>query len=149
VSVVVVVAQVSEPVKMSSRGSTYWLLAFWLFFLSASWFHCVAATHTGHHGKVRARRPAPDPSHCSTIDYLNAITQDITRQWPPIPPQYSPSDEPERLFSEAGAIVGPRRRSMQASTIQQIMCLRSWRRQGLFRWSESLFDALQTTGATT
>jgi hypothetical protein len=58
VSVVVVVAQVSEPVKMSSRGSTYWLLAFWLFFLSASWFHCVAATHTGHHGKVRARRPA-------------------------------------------------------------------------------------------
>jgi hypothetical protein len=36
------------------------------------------------------------------------------------------SDEPERLFSETGATLSPRRRQMNAETMQQTMCLRQW-----------------------
>lgn len=53
------------------------------------------------------------------------------------------SDEAERTFSEAGAVINTRRRLLHANTIEHIMCLRSWRRRGLFTWSQSLFDAVQ------
>jgi hypothetical protein len=51
------------------------------------------------------------------------------------------SDEPERVFSATGAMIGPRRQLLSAETIQQIMCLRSWRQRGLFTWSRDLFEA--------
>jgi hypothetical protein len=50
------------------------------------------------------------------------------------------SDEPERLFSETGAILSPRRRLTLADTIKHTMCLRQWRRRGLFTWTNNLFD---------
>ena len=52
------------------------------------------------------------------------------------------SDEPERVFSATGAMIGPRRRLLSAETIQQIMYLRSWRRRGLLIWSSDLFEAI-------
>jgi hypothetical protein len=51
------------------------------------------------------------------------------------------SDELERVFSETGAMLSPRRQQMNAETVQQTMCLRQWRRRGLFTWNRSLFEA--------
>jgi hypothetical protein len=36
------------------------------------------------------------------------------------------SDEPERVFSIAGNVLSPRRRSLTSDTMQWILCLRSW-----------------------
>jgi len=36
------------------------------------------------------------------------------------------SDEPERVFSTAGAAISSRRRSMSDETIEYLMCLKSW-----------------------
>jgi hypothetical protein len=55
------------------------------------------------------------------------------------------SDEQERSFSEAGALIDSQRRSMLAHTIEQTMCLRSWQRRGLFTWSRSLFEGASTS----
>jgi hypothetical protein len=45
------------------------------------------------------------------------------------------SDEPERVFSEAGAALGTRRRSLSADTVKNTQCLRSWIRAGVIDWT--------------
>ena len=49
------------------------------------------------------------------------------------------SDEPERIFSEAGAAIGTRRRSLNPGTIRAAHCLKRWIRDGVITWNSSLF----------
>lgn len=50
------------------------------------------------------------------------------------------SDEPERLFSEAGDILAPKRRQMTGQTLAQLLSLKRWQRDGLITLDESLFE---------
>lgn len=50
------------------------------------------------------------------------------------------SDEPERLFSEAGDILAPERRQMTGQTLAQLLSLKRWQRDGLITLDESLFE---------
>ena len=36
------------------------------------------------------------------------------------------SDEPERVFSEAGNLLSPRRRTMKGESVEMLLCMRSW-----------------------
>jgi len=44
------------------------------------------------------------------------------------------SDEPERIFSEAGATIGTRRRLLGEETINYLLCLKSWIRSSIVSW---------------
>jgi len=50
------------------------------------------------------------------------------------------SDEPERLFSEAGDVLAPKRRHMTGQTLAQLLTLKRWQRDGLITLDESLFE---------
>lgn len=50
------------------------------------------------------------------------------------------SDEPERLFSEAGDVLAPKRRHMTGQTLAQLLSLKRWQRDGLITLDESLFE---------
>ena len=36
------------------------------------------------------------------------------------------SDEPERVFSEAGNLLSPRRRTMKGESVEMLLCMRLW-----------------------
>lgn len=58
------------------------------------------------------------------------------------------SDEPERVFSIAGNILTPRRRTLQSDIMQQIQCLRSWQHSGVITLGEQqLQQAVATAEA--
>lgn len=46
------------------------------------------------------------------------------------------SDEPERVFSEAGNLLSPRRRKMKGESVEQVLCLRSWAKSKIIRLDE-------------
>jgi len=50
------------------------------------------------------------------------------------------ADAPERLFSQTGDILSPRRRQITSDHIKFIMCLRSWIDQGLITLDKSTFQ---------
>jgi hypothetical protein len=50
------------------------------------------------------------------------------------------SDEPERIFSQTGRILAPRRRSLRSKSMEQLMCMKSWLKQGAARLDGSLFE---------
>ena len=50
------------------------------------------------------------------------------------------SDDPERVFSEGGALLIPRRRQLSGDHVQQILCLRSWQRSGIVALDGALFE---------
>ena len=50
------------------------------------------------------------------------------------------SDEPERIFSEGGALLVPRRRQFSGDHVREILCLRSWQRSGIVRLDGALFE---------
>lgn len=50
------------------------------------------------------------------------------------------SDEPERLFSEAGDILAPKRRQMTGQTLAQLLSLKKWQRDKLITLDGSLFE---------
>ena len=52
------------------------------------------------------------------------------------------SDAPERIFSIAGDVISPRRRTLGDDTVRWIMCLRSWINAGLFRLDSDTFTRL-------
>jgi hypothetical protein len=47
------------------------------------------------------------------------------------------SDEPERIFSEGGALLAPRRRQLTGDHVQEILCLKSWQRSGIITLDDS------------
>ena len=49
------------------------------------------------------------------------------------------SDEPERIFSQTGHILAPRRRSLTSKSMEQLMCMKSWLKQGVAHLDGSLF----------
>jgi hypothetical protein len=56
------------------------------------------------------------------------------------------SDSPERVFSQAGNLLNPRRRVMTADTVQELLCLRSWHESGIIQLDSTMFDnAVQAT----
>jgi hypothetical protein len=50
------------------------------------------------------------------------------------------SDEPERIFSQTGHILAPRRRSLTSKSMEQLMCMRSWLKYGVAHLDGSLFE---------
>lgn len=50
------------------------------------------------------------------------------------------SDGPERIFSEGGALLQPRRRQLSGDYVQEILCLKSWQRDGIVTLDGALFD---------
>lgn len=50
------------------------------------------------------------------------------------------SDEPERIFSQTGHILAPRRRSLTSKSMEQLMCMKSWLKQGIAHLDGSLFE---------
>ena len=50
------------------------------------------------------------------------------------------SDEPERIFSQTGHILAPRRRSLTSKSMEQLMCMKSWLKQGIVHLDGSLFE---------
>lgn len=50
------------------------------------------------------------------------------------------ADEPERLFSQAGDAISPRRRRLSDDTVASLMCLKSWQRSGIITIDKSLFE---------
>jgi hypothetical protein len=50
------------------------------------------------------------------------------------------SDEPERIFSQGGALLIPRRRQLTGDHVQEILCLRSWQRSGIVTLDGALFE---------
>jgi hypothetical protein len=50
------------------------------------------------------------------------------------------SDEPERIFSQTGHILAPRRRSLTSKSMKQLMCMKSWLKQGVAHLDGSLFE---------
>lgn len=51
------------------------------------------------------------------------------------------SDAPERIFSETGAAVGPRRRLLHSETIKWLMCVKSWVRSGVVKFDRYVIQA--------
>lgn len=51
------------------------------------------------------------------------------------------SDEPERVFSEAGNTMQPRRRQMHSDSMQELLCLRSWHSSGTIRLDSHAYEA--------
>lgn len=49
------------------------------------------------------------------------------------------SDEPERIFCQTGHILAPRRRSLTSKSMEQLMCMKSWLKQGVAHLDGSLF----------
>jgi hypothetical protein len=47
------------------------------------------------------------------------------------------SDEPERIFSEGGALLAPRRCQLTGDHVQEILCLKSWQRSGIITLDDS------------
>jgi hypothetical protein len=41
------------------------------------------------------------------------------------------SDEPERVFSEAGNLLSPRRRMMKGESVEMLSCMRSWAKSNI------------------
>jgi hypothetical protein len=50
------------------------------------------------------------------------------------------SDEPERIFSQSGHLLSPRRRRLTSKSMQQLMCMKSWLKQGVAHLDGSLFE---------
>jgi hypothetical protein len=50
------------------------------------------------------------------------------------------SDEPERVFSQGGALLAPRRRQLTGDHVQEILCLRSWQYSGIVTLDGALFE---------
>jgi hypothetical protein len=50
------------------------------------------------------------------------------------------SDDLKRVSSEGGALLVPRRRQLSGDPVQQILCLRSWRRSGLMTLDGAMFE---------
>jgi hypothetical protein len=50
------------------------------------------------------------------------------------------SDEPERVFSEGGNLLVPRRRQLLGDHVQEILCLKSWQGSSLVTLDRALFD---------
>lgn len=60
------------------------------------------------------------------------------------------ADEPERLFSQIGDVLSPRRRRITSAHTAFLMCLKSWHKSGLITLDKSLFErAIQATITTT
>jgi hypothetical protein len=56
------------------------------------------------------------------------------------------SDSPERVFSDTGDLVAPKKRHMTGESVEQITCLRSWQESGLIKLDQGLFNlAVLTT----
>jgi hypothetical protein len=49
-------------------------------------------------------------------------------------------DEPEWIFSQIGHILAPRRRSLTSKSMEQLMCMKSWLKQGVAHLDGSLFE---------
>lgn len=50
------------------------------------------------------------------------------------------SDEPERIFSQTGHVLAPRRRSLTSKSMEQLMCMKSWLKQGVAHLDGGLFE---------
>lgn len=50
------------------------------------------------------------------------------------------SDEPERIFSQSGHLLSLRRRRLTSKSMQQLMCMKSWLKQGVAHLDGSLFE---------
>jgi hypothetical protein len=50
------------------------------------------------------------------------------------------SDEPERIFSQAGNVLTPRRRQLTGDHVEQVLCLRSWQASGIVTLDGALFE---------
>ena len=50
------------------------------------------------------------------------------------------SDKPERVFSEGGNLLTPRRRQLSGDHVQEALCLKSWQGSGLITLNGALFD---------
>jgi len=50
------------------------------------------------------------------------------------------SDEPERIFSQTGHILAPRRRSLTGKSMEQLMCMKSWLKQGVAHLDGGIFE---------
>jgi hypothetical protein len=56
------------------------------------------------------------------------------------------SDSPERVFSDTGHLMAPKRRHMTGESVEQITCLRSWQASDLIKLDQGLFNlAVLTT----
>ena len=53
------------------------------------------------------------------------------------------SDEPERVFSQGGVIIEPRRRRIADHSLQSALSLKSWSRQGVITIDRTLFRQCQ------
>lgn len=55
------------------------------------------------------------------------------------------SDEPERIFSQGGNLLQPRRQRLTGDAVQEILCLRSWQENGIITLDRTLFEDAITT----
>jgi len=55
------------------------------------------------------------------------------------------SDQLERVFSDTGNLLSPRRRHMSGEGVEQMTCLRSWDRSGIIKLSQGLFNSAVAT----
>lgn len=51
------------------------------------------------------------------------------------------SDEPERVFSEAGNLLTPRRRTLGHDSIEQMLCLKNWQGSGIVQLDQGWFNS--------
>ena len=50
------------------------------------------------------------------------------------------SDEPERIFLQTGHVLAPRRRSLMSKSMEQLMCMKSWLKQGVAHLDGGIFE---------
>jgi hypothetical protein len=55
------------------------------------------------------------------------------------------SDEPERVFSDTGNLLSPKRRTMTGEGVEQMTSLRRWDRSGIITLSQRLFNSAVAT----
>jgi hypothetical protein len=58
------------------------------------------------------------------------------------------SDEPERVFSDTGNLLSPKRRLMKGEGVEQMTCLRRWDRSGIITLSQGLFTSAVAVATT-
>ena len=50
------------------------------------------------------------------------------------------SDKPEWIFSQTGHILVPRRQSLTSKSMERLICMKSWLKQGIVHLGGSLFE---------
>lgn len=128
---------------------------------------------TSSPGTIHDEWSLPEEDQSNAVDQFKAY---IAEPWAQVHPEQSPipywisklavwpqlakmaldvystpacSDEPERIFSQAGNVLQSRRRQLTGDHVEEILCLRSWQASGIVTLDGALFEqAVRVTDST-